>query len=203
MDDEGTQGSAYTNRLLSLEAPAWKRLLNVQAPYRRNVRRLCEGRVLEVGCGIGRNLAHLAPRGVGVDHNRESVQVCRDRGFVAYVPEDLAQAPEAQTPFDTMLMAHVLEHLDRDAADAVLEQYLGYLRPGGRVVVITPQERGFASDATHIRWVDHAVAQADLERAGVRVDTRSSFPLPRLAGRVFVYNEFVTVGHLPAAGVAS
>ena len=41
MDDEGTQGSAYTNRLLSLEAPAWKRLLNVQAPYRRNVRRLC------------------------------------------------------------------------------------------------------------------------------------------------------------------
>jgi len=45
----------------------------VQAPYRRNLRRLVGDRaVLDVGCGIGRNLANLGPGSVGVDHNAHS-----------------------------------------------------------------------------------------------------------------------------------
>jgi len=79
-----TDGSDYTERLARLQTPLWKRIGDVQAPYRWNVRRLFGDReVLDIGCGIGRNLGHLAPRGVGVDHNEHSVEICRKLGLTA------------------------------------------------------------------------------------------------------------------------
>ncbi|MGH3982953.1 MAG: hypothetical protein ACRDST_09810 [Pseudonocardiaceae bacterium] len=83
--DADTTGQAYTDRLAELGQARWKRLLDVQAPYRWNLRRLLgERRVLDVSCGIGRNLAHLGAGSVGVDHNRHSVRTCRDRGLTAF-----------------------------------------------------------------------------------------------------------------------
>ena len=111
------------------------------------------GRTLDVGCGIGRCLAHLDGRGVGVDHNAEAVRVARSRGLEAVLPGELDEPPGS---FDTMLVAHVLEHLDADEGTALLRSHLGWVRPGGRVVLITPQERGQASDPTHVRLVDAA-----------------------------------------------
>ena len=39
----------------------------------------------------------------------------------------------------------------------MLRTYLPMVRAGGRVVLITPQERGYRFDPTHVRWSDHAV----------------------------------------------
>ena len=79
-----TVGRDYAERLETLEGARWKRLLDVQAPYRWNLRRLGLGFTLDVGCGIGRNLLHLDRRGVGVDHNVASVEIARGRGCTAY-----------------------------------------------------------------------------------------------------------------------
>ncbi|HEY7625699.1 MAG TPA: hypothetical protein VH761_01480, partial [Ilumatobacteraceae bacterium] len=59
---------AYAGRLQELSGRWWKRFL--PNPYRWNVRRLATGRVLDVGCGIGRCLDFVKPRGVGVDPNQ-------------------------------------------------------------------------------------------------------------------------------------
>jgi len=75
-----TRDAEYTRRLSSLEGAAWKRWLNVQAPYRWNLRRLQLGFTLDIGCGIGRNLVNLGGHGVGVDHNERSVELARERG---------------------------------------------------------------------------------------------------------------------------
>src|SRR5689334_13019600 len=84
-----TEGADYTDRLKRLTGPRWKRVLDVQRPYRWNARRLFgERRVLDVGCGIGRNLEHIAPHGVGVDHNASSIAECRRRGLVAYTTDE-------------------------------------------------------------------------------------------------------------------
>jgi len=193
-----TAGSDYTQRLQRLELASWKRLLDVQAPYRWNVRRLCPGRVLEVGCGVGRNLAHLGDRAVGVDHNPHSVAVARQRGCTAFTPDELDSTGHAQpATYDTLLAAHLLEHLSEPEADDLLTSYLPLVRPGGKVVLITPQERGWRSDATHVRWVGLPELRRTAERLGLHVDTQLSFPFPRPVGRVFRYNEFVQVATVP------
>lgn len=167
----------------------------MQAPFRWNLRRLALGLTLDVGCGVGRNLAHLAASGVGVDPNPHAVAEARRRGFEAYTEDSFWASPRAEpASFDALLFSHVLEHVPRPEIAPLVGRYLGLLRPGGRVVLITPQEAGFRSDATHIALLDFEALQDLLGRLGVQLVRSYSFPFPRFAGKVFRYNEFVVIG---------
>ena len=114
------------------------------------MRRQHLGRTLDVGCGIGRNLGVLAPGSVGVDHNSGSIALARAMGYDAYTVKDFLDG-ELAVPggFDGLLLAHVIEHMDRAQALKLLGDYLPFVRPGGRVFLVCPQERGYASDSTH------------------------------------------------------
>jgi SAM-dependent methyltransferase len=191
-----TREAGYTARLARQEA-WWRRLLDVQRPYRNHLRSLRPGRFLEVGCGIGRNLfnARGFAEGLGVDHNPTSVALARARGLDAMTAADFLVSDRARpASFDTLLLSHLLEHLSRAEALALLRADLPFVRPGGQVILVTPQERGFASDPTHLHFFDLAGCAGLLAEAGVTVELQRSFPFPRWAGRFFTYNEFVTVG---------
>jgi SAM-dependent methyltransferase len=193
-----TEGADYARRLHRIGDVWWKRVLNVQAPYRAHVRRLKLGFTLDVGCGIGRNLSHLDGNGVGVDHNAEAIASVRKMGYQAYTVEEFHQSGYATAGrFDALLVSHVLEHMPQDAAVKLVEEYLPFVKPGGKVVFITPQERGYASDETHVEFVGFPEAAEIARQAGVSVEKQYSFPLPRMAGKVFTYNEFVLVGRIP------
>jgi len=194
-----TAKAGYTDRLVRLRSARWKQIIDVQAPYRWNIRRLRLGRTLDVGCGIGRNLHHLGTAGVGtagvgVDHNIDSIAVARSKGLTAHTPEEFLQSADCgPASYDTMLLAHVVEHMDRDAAVGLLRTYLAYLKAEGRVVFITPQEAGYRTDETHVRFVDFD-GLADLATAiGFIITRKYSFPFPRTTGKIFPYNEFVAV----------
>src|SRR5438132_9797496 len=146
-----TKNEEYT-RLLLDRSVWWKRILDVQMPYRIHLQRLNLGSVLGIGCGIGRNLINLgkANRSVGIDHNPNSVAVAVSRGLVAFTPEQFLSSHYAQpSSFDSLLVSHVAEHMERDAVVSLLNEYLVYLRSGARVVIITPQEAGYRADPTH------------------------------------------------------
>lgn len=192
-----TSRTAYARRLLRLQTKRWKRYLGVQLPYRWNLRRLEPGFTLELGCGIGRNLSHLDGHAVGIDHNAECVHVCRQRGFRAFTPQEFLQSEYSlKRHFDTLLTSHVLEHMTPDHALALLTEYVCFIKPGGMVIVITPQEAGYASDTTHVTFVDFGLSCSLLQSIGCRLQRQYSFPFPRPIGRIFLYNEFVTVGRL-------
>ena len=55
---------------------------------------------------------------------------------------------------------------------------------------VCPQERGYASDPTHVRFAtgDDLVALA--REVGLDPQPWFSFPFPRWAGKPFIYNEF-------------
>jgi len=195
---EATGTAEYAARLERAALSRWRRWLNVQAPYRWNLRRLALGRTLEVGCGVGRNLRHLGSGAVGIDPNAKAVQFARKAGLVAFVPEEFRRWESARPEsFDSLLFAHVLEHMRSNAAVRLVREHLPYLAHGGRVVIITPQERGFASDETHVEFMDFAQIERILCESGLEPLRSFSFPLPRPFGRIFTHNEFVGIGRLP------
>ncbi len=184
----------YAARLSRLSGRWWKRL--VPNPYRWHIRRVARGRVLDVGCGIGRCLTYLHGRGVGVDPNESAIATARSRGLTAFTPAELDAKPDL-TGFDTLLCSHVLEHLVPDDAGELLRTWIGRVGPGGRLVLICPQERGQASDATHVTFLDAAALRALCAALSVAVVRTYSFPLPRPLGRWWVHNETVLIGRVP------
>jgi 2-polyprenyl-3-methyl-5-hydroxy-6-metoxy-1,4-benzoquinol methylase len=187
---DDTEGPEYAERLRRKQGVWWKRVLPVQAPHRFNLRRRRLGRTLDVGCGLGRNLAVLDAGSVGVDHNVEAVRQARADGYEAYTVEEFASQQFAEGSFTGLLVAHVIEHMPREQAVALLRDYLPYVAPGGRVFLICPQERGYASDPTHVQFTTGEDLVAIAREAGLEPGTPYSFPLPRWAGKAFLYNEF-------------
>jgi 2-polyprenyl-3-methyl-5-hydroxy-6-metoxy-1,4-benzoquinol methylase len=197
-DNPSTKSGEYTKILLGQRA-SWKRWLDVQAPYRRHIRSLKLGRVLEIGCGIGRNLVNLgdAEQHCGIDHNEESVCAAKAIGLNALTVDDFLKSNWAQQRgYDTLLLSHLLEHLTEDEARRLIEKYLIYLKHQGRILIITPQEAGYASDATHVTYFDHTKTRSLLSSVGLSVQHQYSFPFPAWAGKIFKYNEFVCIASL-------
>jgi len=195
-----THGEDYAKRLIRLQTAWWKRWLDVQALHRWNLRRLDPGFTLDIGCGIGRNLLHLQGHSVGVDINEHCVRAARERGLTAFTPVEFRRSADYNRPgrFDTLLLAHVAEHMTEDQVVALLREYDALLRSGGKLILIAPQEAGFKSDATHVELMDFARLTRISDRLGFRLERAFSFPFPRWVGRLFTYNEFVVVSRKPA-----
>jgi 2-polyprenyl-3-methyl-5-hydroxy-6-metoxy-1,4-benzoquinol methylase len=192
---EDTTGEWYTERMRKMDSTESiaKRLHTVM--YRRHIQNLAKGRVLDVGCGIGMNLRFTSPDSVGVDHNEHSVAEANGAGLKAFTPKEFhANAEQFRESFDSLLIAHVVEHMDKDSGVGLLQEYLPYLKPSSRIVLITPDEGGYATDPTHVRFVDFAASEELIETVGFSTKKSYAFPIPRSIGKSRRGNEFVVVG---------
>ena len=190
-----TSENSYAEGLVYRQSAWWKKFFNVQLPYKWNIQRLKPGYVLDIGCGIGRNLLHLEGNGIGVDHNPLSISICRERGLTAFtVDEFLLSEHNVSEKYDSILTAHVAEHMPKQDFINLLTTYLPLLKTGGKVIVITPQEYGYKTDDTHVEFVDFENIKDTFTRLGLETEKQYSFPFPRIAGHLFQYNEFVSVG---------
>jgi SAM-dependent methyltransferase len=191
----GTKQIDYTERLQNLQGVWWKRIVDVQMPWKIELARLNMGRTLDVGCGIGRNLLNLKGNGVGIDHNEHSVEVAKHRGLKAFLPDEFVKSEYAKpNQFDSMLLSHVAEHLIEKETISLLLTYLPYLTQEAKIVIVTPQESGFTSDPTHTEFVDFESSKRILLSIGFAATKCYSFPFPRFFGRFFKYNSFTVVG---------
>lgn len=141
------------------------------------------GRLLDVGCGNGGLAAEARIRGlapVGVDAARTTLEGAR--GLHPSIP--FVQARVERLPFrtgsaDVLTAQHILEHL-ADPAAAVRE-WRRILRPGGRLVVLTPNARypdlALFRDPTHVRLFDRRSLVNLLRGEGFELlRTRTLFP---------------------------
>lgn len=106
--------------------------------------------VLDIGCGQGGNFSILEKANCeinGVDVNAEQVRALQAQGREVYTIDALPDRT-----YDVLLMSHVIEHMEPDKLVPFMNLYLKRLRPGGRLVVLTPVpgER-FWHDSTHVR----------------------------------------------------
>jgi 2-polyprenyl-3-methyl-5-hydroxy-6-metoxy-1,4-benzoquinol methylase len=195
MKPNKTNQRDYCERLLSTDK-LWKKILNVQYPYRHAIKKMKLGNTIDIGCGVGRALGWLNRNSIGVDHNPMSVGICKSRNLKAYTIESFHEATRSdeikEKSFDNLLLAHVLEHLEPKEQIEIIASYIPYLKKNGGVFIITPQEVGYASDDTHVTFTDFARIREVLNELNLEVNTQKSFPFPRVLGKVFKYNEFHT-----------
>jgi 2-polyprenyl-3-methyl-5-hydroxy-6-metoxy-1,4-benzoquinol methylase len=98
--------------------------------------------VVDLGCGRGEWLEVLADSGIaaqGYDMNRIAVEECRQRGLDARsgeAIEALAALPDNSCSVVTGF--HIIEHLPFEALVALIDHALRVLRPGGAIVLETP-----------------------------------------------------------------
>jgi len=118
------------------------------------------------------------------DHNQKSVDVCRQRGFVAFTPDEFLESEHSDRKFRTLLISHVIEHLSVSEASELVQSYLPYLETDGRLVIICPQERGFRSDSTHVHYFDASAIENLVSLHGLKVVDNRSFPFTTMDRQV-------------------
>ena len=97
-----------------------------------------QARILDAGCGSGRNMIELARRGTvtGVELSDTSVGLARARHTGDVISGSVLQMPFASASFDLAVCLDVLEHLEDDRA--ALRELRRVVAPGGSLLVTVP-----------------------------------------------------------------
>jgi SAM-dependent methyltransferase len=95
-------------------------------------------RILDAGCGTGRNLLEFGRLGeaVGVDLFQQAVDFCRGRGIENVRQARVEELPFEPASFDLVLATDVIEHVDDDLS--ALRELHRVSADGARLVLTVP-----------------------------------------------------------------
>ncbi len=156
--------------------------------YLPDVEPLRGGPVLDLGCGRGEWLDVLRDHDIdayGLDSNETMVERCRERGLDARVGDalqHLAELPESSLAAVTGM--HIAEHLAFDSLVELLDRARIALRPGGLLILETPNPTNltvgaaqFYLDPTHVKPLHPDLMEfLALERGFAEVEIRYLHP---------------------------
>jgi SAM-dependent methyltransferase len=152
--------------------PTWQRHV---AAYSAAAGLLPQGRVLDLGCGVGHSFHLLAPR--------ETVGVDLDAGALAgqdrqTIVADMRELPLPSASFDAVLSVQSLEHVPDP--ERVVAEARRVLVPDGMAVFVTPNRLTFSPtgeivDPYHHVEFDERSLRAVCERAFGSVDVHGLF----------------------------
>lgn len=109
-----------------------------------------DGKVLDVGCGIGDMLKYRS-RTIGVDINPATVKFCKDSGLDAvFMKKD--RLPFSNEVFDGIVLDNVLEHIENPLP--LLAEINRVLKKNGTLIIGVPGRKGYESDPDHKTFYD-------------------------------------------------
>ncbi len=130
-----------------------------RATFERRLRRLealgvTKGRLLDVGCACGFFIEAALAHGFdaqGVEFSREAIAAAREdiRGRITQGDVNALRARDTE-PFDVIVAFDIIEHTQ--APLVFLEELRGMLRPGGWLVLATPDTGHFLRYLMGSRW---------------------------------------------------
>jgi SAM-dependent methyltransferase len=135
-------------------------------------------RILDVGCGFGRNLRTIRKAGLnctGVEINPDTADAIRSEGFVCLHPDDFDLNRE---PWDAIIMSHIIEHFDYKSLVDMMEGYLDILKPGGFLIIATPIfTHRFYDDFDHVKPYSPVAIEGFFGRRGRQIQFQANAEL--------------------------
>ncbi|RPI02484.1 MAG: methyltransferase domain-containing protein [Ignavibacteriae bacterium] len=166
-------------------------------------------RVLDVGCGVGETLAYHASRGCrayGLEVDENVKHIADSLGLTIAIGT-LESNPFEPDFFDVITMDQVVEHVSEPVS--TLKEAFKILKPGGRVILSTPNSRGWGRTVFGRRWINwHTPYHLNIfskksmrtavENAGFEVEKILS-----LTSANWLYFQLIHVVLYPAQGIPS
>ncbi len=113
--------------------------------------------ILDVGCGTGQFLEDISdfPNRCGCDVSDEALRLTAQRnpGIALARMDENGPLPFAEVQFDCVTLFDVIEHVSEDRA--LLRRIAERLKPGGILVLSTPNPRSIGKRIKGQRWFAH------------------------------------------------
>ncbi len=132
-----------------------------------------DGDVLDIGCGAGNMIHHLARYGrvKGVEVDARPVAMAQARGYDVRLGDATRGISFPDASFDLVTALDVIEHVDVD--EAIVREACRVLKPGGILAISTPAFQWLWSHNDVLNGHKHRYTPRELrervERAGLRV----------------------------------
>lgn len=119
--------------------------------FRQHVK--ADSLILDVGCGLGRNMTLLKKYGyaniIGTDISQEMLDLSKGNGHSVCVRDGLKKY---KNKFDVILFSHVLEHIEYSGIQETMESYFEVSKPDALVIICMPLlYDGFYDNVDHIK----------------------------------------------------
>lgn len=112
--------------------------------------------ILDVGCGVGTFAFHSAKAGadaIGTDFSQEAIDIAKEivsqykiPGKVQFMKTDATRLPFEDSSFNKIVSADFFEHINRIQKKKVINEMYRVLKPGGTMVIYTPNRLKLKSD---------------------------------------------------------
>jgi SAM-dependent methyltransferase len=129
-------------------------------------------RILDAGCGSGRNMVELARHGsvTGIEISDTSVTLARDRGCGEVVAGSVLEMPFESGGFELAVCLDVIEHLEDDLA--ALRELRRVVAPGGPLLVTVPAYQWLWSGHDEVNHHHRRYTAGSLRRAAEQAGWR-------------------------------
>lgn len=138
-----------------------------------------QARILDAGCGSGRNMVDLARHGIvtGVELSSTSVQLARERETGEVLEGSVMDMPFDNGSFDLTVSLDVIEHLEDDVG--ALGELRRVTKPGGALLVTVPAYQwlwsGHDEINHHHRRYSRRTLLAAAQRGGWQLESSAHF----------------------------
>jgi SAM-dependent methyltransferase len=122
-------------------------------------------RILDAGCGSGRNMVELARHGTvtGVELSEASVELARARGAGEVIAGSVLEMPFEAGSFDLAASLDVIEHLEDDLG--ALRELRRVVTPGGSLLITVPAYQWLWSGHDEVNHHFRRYTRRSLQRA--------------------------------------